>query len=32
VEVSPLKGSNITELTAAKLVYRLMGYISAAAR
>jgi agmatinase len=29
VETSPVKGSNITELCAAKLVYRLMGYIGA---
>lgn len=28
VEVSPVKGSNITELAAAKLIYRLMGYLS----
>jgi len=28
VEVAPVKGSNITELTAAKLVYRLMGYLA----
>lgn len=28
VEVSPIKGSHITELAAAKLLYRLMGYIS----
>lgn len=28
VEVSPVKGSNITEFNAAKLIYRLMGYIS----
>jgi len=28
VEVSPLKNSNITEMNAAKLIYRLMGYIS----
>ncbi|HNW43030.1 MAG TPA: agmatinase [Elusimicrobiales bacterium] len=28
VEVSPVKGSNITELGAAKLIYRLMGYLS----
>lgn len=28
VEVSPQKGSNITELNAAKLIYRLMGYLS----
>lgn len=32
VEVSPLKGSHITEFNAAKLVYRLMGYIGAAPR
>ncbi len=29
VEVAPVKGSHITELAAAKLVYRLMGYLSA---
>ncbi|MBI4801093.1 MAG: agmatinase [Elusimicrobia bacterium] len=29
VEVSPVKGSRITEFNAAKLIYRLMGYISA---
>ncbi|OGR37328.1 MAG: agmatinase [Elusimicrobia bacterium GWA2_64_40] len=28
VEVSPVKGSNISEFNAAKLVYRLMGYLS----
>ena len=28
VEVSPLKGSNITEFNAAKLIYKLIGYIS----
>ena len=28
VEVSPLKGSPITEFNAAKLIYRLMGYLS----
>lgn len=28
VEVSPVKGSHITELAAAKLLYRLIGYIS----
>jgi len=28
VEVSPIKGSNITEFAAAKLIYRLMGYIN----
>lgn len=28
VEVSPLKGSPITEFNAAKLLYRLMGYLS----
>jgi agmatinase len=28
VEVSPVKGSHITEFNAAKLVYRLMGYLS----
>ncbi|HCC47658.1 MAG TPA: agmatinase [Elusimicrobia bacterium] len=28
VEVAPVRGSNISELTAAKLVYRLMGYLS----
>jgi agmatinase len=28
MEVSPVKGSNITELAAAKLIYRLMGYLS----
>ena len=28
VEVSPVKGSNITEFAAAKLIYRLMGYLS----
>jgi len=28
VETSPVRGSHITELAAAKLVYRLMGYIS----
>lgn len=27
VETSPVKGSNITELAAAKLAYRLMGYL-----
>lgn len=32
VEVAPQTGSHITEFNAAKLVYRLMGYISAAAR
>jgi agmatinase len=32
VEVRPLKGSPITEFNAAKLIYRLMGYISAADR
>jgi len=30
VEVSPVKGSPITEFNAAKLIYRLMGYLSAA--
>ena len=30
VEVSPLKGSPVTEFNAAKLIYRLMGYLSAA--
>ena len=29
VEVSPIKGSPITEFNAAKLIYRLMGYLSA---
>jgi agmatinase len=29
VEVAPVKGSNITELAAAKLIYRLMGYLAA---
>ena len=28
VEVSPVKGSNITEFNAAKLIYRIIGYIS----
>ena len=28
VETAPVKGSNVSELTAAKLVYRLMGYLS----
>lgn len=28
VEVAPVSGSHITELAAAKLVYRLMGYLS----
>jgi len=28
VETAPVKGSNITELGAAKLIYRLMGYLS----
>ena len=28
VETSPVKGSNISEMAAAKLVYRLMGYLS----
>ena len=28
VEVSPIKGSHITEFNAAKLLYRLMGYLS----
>lgn len=28
VEVSPVKGSHITELAAAKLIYRLMGYLN----
>lgn len=28
VEVSPLKGSPVTEFAAAKLLYRLMGYLS----
>lgn len=28
VETAPVKGSNVTELTVAKLVYRLMGYLS----
>lgn len=28
VETAPVKGSNITELAAAKLAYRLMGYLS----
>ncbi|OGS46853.1 MAG: agmatinase [Elusimicrobia bacterium RIFOXYB2_FULL_62_6] len=28
VEVSPVKGSNITEFHAAKLAYRLMGYLA----
>ncbi len=28
VEVSPVKGSNITEFNAAKLIYRLIGYLS----
>ncbi len=28
VEVSPIKGSHITEFTAAKLIYRLMSYLS----
>lgn len=28
VEVSPVKNSNITEFNTAKLIYRLMGYIS----
>ena len=28
VEVAPIKGSHITEFNAAKLIYRLMGYIS----
>jgi len=30
VEVSPVKGSNIAEFAAAKLIYRLMGYLGAA--
>ena len=29
VEVAPIKGSPITEFNAAKLIYRLMGYLSA---
>ena len=28
VEVAPVKGSHVSELTAAKLVYRLMGYLA----
>ncbi len=28
VEAAPVKGSNITEFNAAKLIYRLMGYLS----
>jgi agmatinase len=32
VEVRPLKGSPITEFNAAKLLYRLMGYLSASRR
>lgn len=28
VEISPVSGSHITELAAAKLIYRLMGYLS----
>lgn len=28
VETAPVKGSHVSELTAAKLVYRLMGYLS----
>ncbi len=28
VEVAPVKGSHITEFNAAKLIYRLMGYLS----
>ena len=28
-EISPLKNSHITEFTAAKLIYRMMGYLSA---
>jgi len=32
VEVAPVKGSNISEFAAAKLVYRLMGYLSARPR
>ncbi|MCM2266512.1 MAG: agmatinase [Elusimicrobiales bacterium] len=28
VETAPVRGSNITELAAAKLVYRLMGYLA----
>ncbi len=28
VETAPVKGSHITELAAAKLIYRLMGYLS----
>ena len=31
VEVAPVKGSNITEFNTAKLVYRLMGYLSSPA-
>ncbi|OHE80150.1 MAG: hypothetical protein A2107_15050 [Verrucomicrobia bacterium GWF2_62_7] len=27
VEAAPVKGSNITELATAKLIYRLMGYL-----
>jgi len=30
VEVAPVKGSHITEFNTAKLIYRLMGYLSAA--
>jgi agmatinase len=30
VEVAPLKGSPITEFNAAKLIYRLMGYLTKA--
>ncbi len=32
VETAPVKGSHITELAAAKLIYRLMGYLGAAGR
>lgn len=28
VEVSPVKGSNITEFNASKLIYRIIGYVS----
>ncbi len=28
VETAPIKGSNISEFNAAKLVYRLMGYLA----
>ena len=29
MEALPVNGSNITELAAAKLIYRLMGYLNA---